>query len=814
MGPVLVELVSAAFWTDSLLFYQASMIIIRLHVERGVFPQCGLGYLHFASIAIGRFDMTEFGCEIGAFAMRLFDKHATDAYTVGRGHTLHALFLGHFTTPMRDQLPVLQRAWEASLLAGDKILSLLNLGVTAAFRLWSAFDLAEVEAFTFEAPMEFPDWQEDLRGGVFLVAVRQYVRALQGKTDYRSPASLFDDENHNQSVYLDFIDRKASNPDRPTTLYLSYYFIALFRFGYINDAIEIGERLAALSPNIFCMRHRYSSLLYLSLCYLAVIRNNPENSDRENRIKLIHQYTDKIQTAARINDVNYKAWLLLLEAELADVNAQYGIAIKRYEEALDHCELYDLILDEALISELYGECLLRRGARRPARRIFTECLSSYRKIGAHAKAAHVAEKYEILLRATNGSTVNAACQTTIVDTANTAYMLQQNEATVTRNLGAETSADRTQAWVTPGIKRVESIFPDGTFTRPEQGKSLQTEISALGLDMIDLASILESSQVLSSELQVDKLLSKMAEILLESCAADLSAIVAKSGNGWHVAVVGTPDGVTAFSEGVPLESIPNPVHRQITTYVLRFKEIVFVRNVLDDERFSSVSESYLQDNPDGKAVMALPILRGQDKILGSIYVEGPTNGFTDRNLAVLRLLCNQMSISMANALFLKQIEKVSAENLAMVDLQKRALAKAREAEVKAKEAEAIAIRNMNLKEEAAKAKSLFLANVSHELRTPLNGVIGMSELLQSTSLDKTQIGYANSIRVCADTLLSVINDLLDVSTPYVRCYVHHRFADTRLVYQIGSRQDDRDACRPQFDRDHSGSGSRAVVSEQ
>jgi signal transduction histidine kinase len=129
----------------------------------------------------------------------------------------------------------------------------------------------------------------------------------------------------------------------------------------------------------------------------------------------------------------------------------------------------------------------------------------------------------------------------------------------------------------------------------------------------------------------------------------------------------------------------------------------------------------------------------------------------------LRLLCNQMSISMANALFLKQIEKVSAENLAMVDLQKRALAKAREAEVKAKEAEAIAIRNMKLKEEAAKAKSLFLANVSHELRTPLNGVIGMSELLQSTPLDKTQTGYANSIRVCADTLLSVINDLLDVS---------------------------------------------------
>jgi len=764
MGPVLVELVSAAFWADSLLFYQASMIIIRLHIERGAFPQCGLGYLHFASIAVGRFDMTEFGCEIGDLAKRLFDVHASDAYTVGRGRTLHALFLGHLTTLMRDQLPILHQAWEASLLAGDKILSLLNLGVSAAFRLWSAFDLSEVEAFTHEAPTVFPNWQEDLRGGVFLVAIRQYVRALQGKTEYRSPTSLFDDEEHKRSVYLDFVNRTASNPERPTALYSSYYFIALFRFGYVNDAIAVGERLTAISTNLFCMRYHYCNLLYLSLCYLAVIRDNPEDSDREKRIKLIHQYSDNIRTVSRVNDVNYKAWLLLLEAELADVNAQYGIAIKLYEEALDHCELYDFVLDQALILELYGECLLRRGARRPARRIFTECLSSYRKIGAHAKAVHVAEKYEILLRDTNASTVDAACQTTIVDTAHTPYTLQQNEATVTHDLGTETSADRTQAWVTPSTKRAESTAPDGIFSRPEQGKSLQAEISALGLDMIDLASILESSQVLSSELQIDKLRSKMAEILLESCAADLSAIVVKNGSEWQVAAVGTPDGVTVFGEGERLESIKNPVHRQIISYVLRFKETVFVRNVLDDERFSSVSESYLQDNPDGKAVMALPILHRQDKILGSIYVEGPTNGFTDRNLTVLRLLCNQMSISMANALFLKQIEKVSAENLAMVDLQKRALAKAREAEIKAKEAEAVAIRNMKLKEEASKAKSLFLANVSHELRTPLNGVIGMSELLQLTSLDKTQTSYANSIRVCADTLLSVINDLLDVST--------------------------------------------------
>lgn len=99
----------------------------------------------------------------------------------------------------------------------------------------------------------------------------------------------------------------------------------------------------------------------------------------------------------------------------------------------------------------------------------------------------------------------------------------------------------------------------------------------------------------------------------------------------------------------------------------------------------------------------------------------------------------------------------------MIESQKRALAQARAAEVKARRAEAEAIRNLRMAEEAAKVKSIFLANVSHELRTPLNGVIGNSELLKATRMTGEQEEYADSIRVCADTLLTVINDILDYS---------------------------------------------------
>ncbi len=61
------------------------------------------------------------------------------------------------------------------------------------------------------------------------------------------------------------------------------------------------------------------------------------------------------------------------------------------------------------------------------------------------------------------------------------------------------------------------------------------------------------------------------------------------------------------------------------------------------------------------------------------------------------------------------------------------------------------------------ASSAFLASMSHEIRTPMNGVLGMAELLQATSLSVEQRDYVDTIARCGGSLLTILNDILDLS---------------------------------------------------
>lgn len=90
-------------------------------------------------------------------------------------------------------------------------------------------------------------------------------------------------------------------------------------------------------------------------------------------------------------------------------------------------------------------------------------------------------------------------------------------------------------------------------------------------------------------------------------------------------------------------------------------------------------------------------------------------------------------------------------------------------------------------EKASQAKSEFLAMMSHEIRTPMNGILGFTELLQSTSLTAEQAEYAHTISTSNKALLSIIDDILDLSrieSGKLQIAANDDFCPTRVIEEI------------------------------
>lgn len=440
---ILVEAISSAFWVDSLLYYQLGLMFVSIMIEKGHCVQAGLGYCHLGTISVSRFKEIDFGLYLGEIGRKLLQSHE-DAWSQGRGYAVYVLFLGHYRTPLRQLLPSLEDALEFSYNSGDRTISLLSIGLMAAYRLFCGQDVAELELFCRYAPEEFNGWENDIRGGTIIVIVKQVTRALQGKTDTTSAERVLCDANHDTKQYLAKVASLATASQRPIELYWSYAILALYTYGHYEKAVEVGTSLTGNLKNLWSMRPAAQLLFYLAMSMLALCKTEESSETKERTIAIVESYKQQIDTWGSHNNVNYAMWSTLLEAELANVRSHYGSCITHYESAIDHCQVHNFAIEEALAMELQAEFLIARGAKRAGKVMTQECIAAWNRINAHGKANQLSERHEWLLKtAVTSRTMDVAVQTDESSLVAVAHAHDQ---------AAQSKNDWTSAWVEPQSK--------------------------------------------------------------------------------------------------------------------------------------------------------------------------------------------------------------------------------------------------------------------------------------------------------------------------------------------------------------------------
>ncbi|MEH2352443.1 trifunctional serine/threonine-protein kinase/ATP-binding protein/sensor histidine kinase [Nostoc sp.] len=399
------------------------------------------------------------------------------------------------------------------------------------------------------------------------------------------------------------LHQKANDLYAMGTLYINK-LILCYLFNEWEQAIKVAaDAKQYLSGVSGCFMvpvfHFYDSLTHLAML--------PNAQGKECLPQQVVDNQKKLKQWANHAPTNHLHKFYLVEAEQYRVLGQMYEAMDYYDRAIASAKENTYIQEEALANELAGKFYLNWGKEKVAQAYMQEAYYCYARWGAKAKVADLQRRYPQLL----------------------ALILHQTHSPFSTN---------------------ETIFSLASVTPTNSDTTHSSSVSVA----LDLATILRASQTLSGEIEFEKLLSSLLEIVIENAGADkcvfmlLREDLLGDAKGERLLIKGS---ITLGMQPVVLQRLPVEESQDIPLKLIyKVKHDRQTAVILDASTDPILANDPYIMRQQPKSILCSPILH-QGKLMGILYLENnlATGAFTSDRIELLNLLCTQAAISLENA---------------------------------------------------------------------------------------------------------------------------------------------------------------------
>jgi predicted ATPase/signal transduction histidine kinase len=620
---ILMALFPSAYTTQPELLPRMVTTMLALSLEHGQASVTALGYIYYGLLLCGR-EHLDTGYSSGLLALKVLEQFSAKELEC-RVTNLFNSFIRPWKQPIRDTLAPLARASHIGFETGDIEYASYATAHGCTHHFLSGEPLEDVQKKQAIALDILQQTKQD-HALYNAKAWQQLVANLVAETPNLQLTGQHLDEAELLPVFCAGNDRTLPFATYVAKCVLNYLFED--HSAAVQAAAQASNYLDSVPGFITVSTHNF----YQSLALLAQWSDLPQVTSNSEDVEPI-AHPEQLQQVEH-NQTRMQGWMTdapanfehkytLVEAEKARLLKQWSLAIDLYDQAIAGAKANGYFQEEALANELAAKFYQHRGKERIARDYLIEAYYGYARWGAKAKLADLEAHYPQLLMP----------------------ILQQTH--------------------TP-LSVSETVFASGTAT------STSTSSSSLA-DALDLSVVLKASQALSSEIELEKLLSSLLSLVIKEAGA--SKCVLMLFRDKHLLIKGL---VSIGKEPAVLQNIPIEESQDIPLKLIHRVEHQQQMTVLID----ATADPSLANDPyvmrqQPKSILCHPIVH-QGNLKGVLYLENElvVGAFTKDRVELLNLLCTQAAISLENSRLYEQAQQyaqqLEASQLQIVQNEKMA----------------------------------------------------------------------------------------------------------------------------------------------